>query len=288
MCAPYHNIDNLVVIIDRNGVQNDWFVKDTMELEPLDDKLRAFGWHAIKCDGHDFARAAGDAFDEAKRTKGQAHGDHREDREGQGRQLHGEQSGLARQRAHRRSSSNRRWRRSASDGERRGARRDPRSPRPSTDRAREGGRANRRGRCRSRQIDNLARVSEGVSRIASSPSASRKQNMIGVSAGLAAAGKTAFCSTFGVFMPGRCFDQIRVSVAQTGLNVKMVASHGGISVGEDGVSAHGDRGPGADVLARRRERPRAGGRRRSAAGDRARGAHAMGRSTSAPAGRRYR
>jgi transketolase len=62
-------------------------------------------------------------------------------------------------------------------------------------------------------------------------------NMIGVSAGLAAAGKTAFCSTFGVFMPGRCFDQIRVSVAQTGLNVKMVASHGGVSVGEDGISA---------------------------------------------------
>ncbi|MGB2695998.1 MAG: transketolase C-terminal domain-containing protein [Dehalococcoidia bacterium] len=64
-----------------------------------------------------------------------------------------------------------------------------------------------------------------------------EQNMIGVSCGLAAAGKIAFCSTFGVFMPGRCFDQIRVSVAQTGLNVKMVASHGGISVGEDGVSA---------------------------------------------------
>ena len=64
-----------------------------------------------------------------------------------------------------------------------------------------------------------------------------EQNMIGISCGLAAAGKVAFCSTFGVFLPGRCFDQIRVSVAQTGLNVKMVASHGGISVGEDGISA---------------------------------------------------
>lgn len=62
-------------------------------------------------------------------------------------------------------------------------------------------------------------------------------NMIGVSAGLAAAGHTAFCSSFGVFLPGHCFDQIRVSVAQTGLNVKMVGSHGGISVGEDGISA---------------------------------------------------
>jgi transketolase len=65
-----------------------------------------------------------------------------------------------------------------------------------------------------------------------------EQNMIGIAAGLAAAGKIAFCSTFSVFMPGRCFDQIRVSVAQTGLNVKMVASHAGISVGEDGISAH--------------------------------------------------
>ncbi|MDP3766738.1 MAG: transketolase C-terminal domain-containing protein [Dehalococcoidia bacterium] len=65
-----------------------------------------------------------------------------------------------------------------------------------------------------------------------------EQNMIGVSCGLAAAGKIPFCSTFAVFLPGRCFDQIRVSVAQTGLGVKMVVSHGGISVGEDGISAH--------------------------------------------------
>jgi transketolase len=62
-------------------------------------------------------------------------------------------------------------------------------------------------------------------------------NMIGISCGLAAAGWIPFCSSFGVFLPGRCFDQIRVSVAQTGLGVKMVASHGGISVGEDGISA---------------------------------------------------
>jgi transketolase len=65
-----------------------------------------------------------------------------------------------------------------------------------------------------------------------------EQNMIGVAAGLAAAGKIAFASTFAVFMPGRCFDQIRLSVAQPRLNVKLVSSHGGISVGEDGISAH--------------------------------------------------
>src|SRR4030042_1138375 len=66
-----------------------------------------------------------------------------------------------------------------------------------------------------------------------------EQNMIGVAAGLAAAGKIAFASSFAVFIPGRCFDQIRVGVAQPGLNVKLVASHAGISVGEDGISAQG-------------------------------------------------
>jgi transketolase len=62
-------------------------------------------------------------------------------------------------------------------------------------------------------------------------------NMIGIAAGLAAAGKIAWASSFAVFIPGRCFDQIRVSVAQPALNVKLFASHGGISVGEDGISA---------------------------------------------------
>jgi transketolase len=63
-------------------------------------------------------------------------------------------------------------------------------------------------------------------------------NMIGVAAGFAAAGKVAFASTFAVFMPEHCFDQIRVSVAQPNLNVKLFASHGGITPGEDGISAH--------------------------------------------------
>jgi len=63
-----------------------------------------------------------------------------------------------------------------------------------------------------------------------------EQNMIGIAAGLAASGKTPFASTFAVFAPGRCFDQIRMSIAQPQLNVKIVATHGGISVGEDGTS----------------------------------------------------
>ena len=65
-----------------------------------------------------------------------------------------------------------------------------------------------------------------------------EQNMIGIAAGLAASGKIPFASTFAVFVPGRCFDQIRMSVAQPGRNVKLVTTHGGISVGEDGISHH--------------------------------------------------
>jgi transketolase len=63
-----------------------------------------------------------------------------------------------------------------------------------------------------------------------------EQNMVSIAAGLAASGKIPFASTFAVFAPGRCFDQLRVSVAQPRLNVKIVATHGGISVGEDGAS----------------------------------------------------
>jgi transketolase len=63
-----------------------------------------------------------------------------------------------------------------------------------------------------------------------------EQNMISIAAGLAASGKIAFASTFAVFAPGRCFDQIRMSIAQPQFNVKIVATHGGITVGEDGSS----------------------------------------------------
>lgn len=63
-----------------------------------------------------------------------------------------------------------------------------------------------------------------------------EQNMIGISSGLAASGKIVFASTFAVFATGRCWEQIRLAVAYPRLNVKIVATHSGISVGEDGAS----------------------------------------------------
>lgn len=61
-------------------------------------------------------------------------------------------------------------------------------------------------------------------------------NMVGIAAGLAATGKIPFVSSFAMFAAGRAFEQIRNSVAYPHLNVKICATHAGISVGEDGAT----------------------------------------------------
>jgi transketolase len=63
-----------------------------------------------------------------------------------------------------------------------------------------------------------------------------EQDLMGTAAGFAAAGKIPFASTFAIFATGKAWEQIRQSIAYPSLNVKIVASHGGITVGEDGGS----------------------------------------------------
>src|SRR5579875_612004 len=63
-----------------------------------------------------------------------------------------------------------------------------------------------------------------------------EQNLVSIAAGLAMAGKVAFASTYAVFAPGKCVDQMRNAIAYPEVNVKLVASHAGISVGPDGAS----------------------------------------------------
>jgi transketolase len=63
-----------------------------------------------------------------------------------------------------------------------------------------------------------------------------EQDMVGTAAGLALTGKVPFASTFAVFETGRAWDQIRLTVCYSNTNVKLVATHGGITVGEDGAS----------------------------------------------------
>lgn len=63
-----------------------------------------------------------------------------------------------------------------------------------------------------------------------------EQNMMGVAAGLSTMGLVPFASSFAMFAAGRAFEQVRNSIGYPGLNVKIGATHGGISVGEDGAS----------------------------------------------------
>ncbi len=63
-----------------------------------------------------------------------------------------------------------------------------------------------------------------------------EQDLMGTAAGLAASGKTVFVSTFAIFATGRAWEPIRQSIAYPHLNVKVCASHAGLSVGEDGAS----------------------------------------------------
>jgi transketolase len=69
MAAAHYKVDSLVAVIDHNEQQIDGWNRDVMNLEPLPDKWRAFGWHVLEVDGHDLPRVI-EALEAAKRIKG--------------------------------------------------------------------------------------------------------------------------------------------------------------------------------------------------------------------------
>ncbi|RME86030.1 MAG: transketolase [Caldilineae bacterium] len=69
MAGNKWHLDNLTVIVDKNGIQNDWFVAEEMPVDPLNDKWRAFGWHVLEIDGHDMAQIV-EALETALTIKG--------------------------------------------------------------------------------------------------------------------------------------------------------------------------------------------------------------------------
>jgi len=64
LSASHYKLDNLVAVLDKNGLQIDGFTKDVMDTEPLSDKWRSFGWKVIEINGHDFDQIE-EAFNEA-------------------------------------------------------------------------------------------------------------------------------------------------------------------------------------------------------------------------------
>ena len=69
MSAAHYKLDNMVAILDHNGLQIDGRNEDVMTVAPVADKFEAFGWNVISIDGHDFAQIL-DAFRQARECKG--------------------------------------------------------------------------------------------------------------------------------------------------------------------------------------------------------------------------
>ena len=89
MFASAKKLDNLCVIVDNNNLQIDGTIDEVNSPYPIDEKFKAFGFHVINVNGHDFDELRA-AFAEAKTVKGTAHSDYHEDGQGQGRILYGE------------------------------------------------------------------------------------------------------------------------------------------------------------------------------------------------------
>jgi transketolase len=70
MAGGHYKLDNLTAIVDNNGIQLSGFNKDIMNVEPLNDKFKAFGWHTLDIDGHNIDEVL-EALDAAKNFKGQ-------------------------------------------------------------------------------------------------------------------------------------------------------------------------------------------------------------------------
>ncbi|MEG0372051.1 MAG: transketolase, partial [Clostridium sp.] len=69
MTSAHYKLDNITAFVDYNGLQIDGNTTDVMNVEPISDKFKAFGWHVISIDGHSFEQIF-NAIDEAKKTKG--------------------------------------------------------------------------------------------------------------------------------------------------------------------------------------------------------------------------
>ena len=72
MAASHFGLDNITVVVDRNGIQNDRWTHEAMNLEPLPDKWRAFGWDVHEVDGHDVGAMVG-ALSKASERDGKRH-----------------------------------------------------------------------------------------------------------------------------------------------------------------------------------------------------------------------
>ena len=208
MLAAHKKLDNLVVIVDNNNLQIDGAIDEVNSPYPIDKKFEAFNFHVINIDGNDFDQIDA-AFKEARTVKGQPTAIIAKTLKGKGVSYMEGQAG---------------WHGKAPN---------------------DYGNALAQLGTEHEDVvvldaDLAAATKTGVFKKAHPERfidcGIAESNMMGVAAGLAAAGKVPFASSFAMFAAGRAFEQVRNSIGYPHLNVKIGATHAGISVGEDGAT----------------------------------------------------
>lgn len=274
MSAGHYKLDNLCAIVDLNSLQIDGRVCEVMDIEPIEDKYRSFGWNTVRADGHS-VEALLNAFDLAKEFKGKPTAVLIDTVKGKGVSFmenmaawHGASPSLDQTKEALKElgfehlltdelvSEAKEFR----DGiSRRYGSLIPKEERPywwnsgemmkvkmSPNRTGFGASLARIGKderivCLGADISNSICIYdfcknnlERRDRFLSMGIA--EQNMTVVAAGLAKEGKIPVIGSYGVFVTGRNWDQIRTSICYGNLNVKIGVGHGGISVGPDGAT----------------------------------------------------
>ncbi len=272
MSASHYNLDNLCAIVDLNGLQIDGCTKDVMSTEPIAAKWKAFGWNFIYINGHDFDDIT-HSFEAAanlkmkptvilaKTVKGKGVSFMEDDKGWHGKapnedeclqaiqemedEIKGQVGGDV-----------------VGDNTAIFEVRKPLSELPQKKVPHKPGTQTykKKEMVATREAYGDTLVSLGDSHpdvvvLDADLSGSTKslkfsgkfpsrffnlgiaeQNMVNVAAGMAVAGKVPFASSFAVFITGRCYGQVRNTVAYSDLNVKLVGSHGGLMTGEDGAT----------------------------------------------------
>jgi len=275
MEASHHNLDNLIGIVDCNKLQIDGKVSDVMNVEPLDEKYRSFGWEVIQIDGHDMQQVV-DGLEQAKKTKGKPTVLLAETIKGKGVSFMEDQAGwhgkaptieeLKKALSELHLSSEipseallQRARQYQEEVDRRLENKMPKFTRDYWWNATSGMKVkmeptrkgfgqslaengdDERVVCLGLDISGSITISDFY---ASKPERKRRwismgiaeQSATSVAAGLAKEGYLPVLGTYATFAAARNLDQIRTSVCYGNFNVMIAGAHGGVSVGPDGAT----------------------------------------------------
>jgi len=273
--AAHYKLDNLVGIVDKNKLQIDGWVKDVMNVYPLSERYRAFGWNVIEIDGHNMKQIL-DAFDKAEKVKGKPTVIIADTIKGKGVKLmenkaewHGKApdheqmiQGLKDLSLLDKLPVDKLLKKAADYQKKVDKILDKKMPKfkknywwnsqekmkVDMDPTRKGfGRClcelgdDKRVVCLGADISDSITISEFYKKHPERKNrffsmGIAEQSGTGVAAGLAKEGKISVFGSYGVFSAGRNLDQLRTTVCYGEFNVKIAGAHGGVSVGPDGAT----------------------------------------------------